>query len=69
MRWKEWDISDFLGRPWWLQVKMRFCLHRYVEHEENSAKRKCEKCGRVEWLFSNPYPRIGEPKYFWKEMF
>lgn len=32
------------------------------------GKRRCRTCEREEWLFSDPYPGIGEPKYYWKEM-
>lgn len=32
------------------------------------AKRFCSLCGREEWIFENPYPHIGQPKYEWKEM-
>lgn len=39
--------------------------HDYDEFADR-LKRRCRKCGREEWLHSNEYPRIGEPKYFWK---
>ncbi len=55
-------------KPWWKRVHEAVCYHTWQEHEGNSAKRKCSKCGRIEWLFSNPYPMPGEIKYVWKEM-
>lgn len=45
--------------------RCRFAGHTFVEVE---AKRHCSRCGREEWLMSNPYPMIGEPKYYWFHM-
>lgn len=41
--------------------------HRWEPHQGNSTKRRCGRCGRVDWLFEKPYPVAGEPKYLWKE--
>lgn len=42
--------------------------HRWVEHDGNSFKRRCECCGRVEWLFKRPFPSETEPSLSWQEM-
>lgn len=34
----------------------------------DGTKRRCAGCGREEWLFSKPFPRIGEAKYSWRRM-
>jgi len=46
------------------------CLlgHRW-EYFCDRLKRKCKNgCGAEEWVFSKPYPMIGEAKYSWRDM-
>ena len=62
-------ISEFLKRPWWVRLKMRWCKHCYTINEDNSAIRTCTKCGRVEWLFTQMFPQDGEDPNVWEEMF
>ncbi len=38
--------------------------HTWITDVDNPGKRRCW-CGEEEWLFSKPYPEVGEPKYFW----
>lgn len=49
---------------WWCGLRG----HAWSTYQENSAKRRCTKCGRVEWLFSRGYDSIDRPKYYWEEM-
>ena len=56
-----------------LSPAMRTWFWRHVPHAhswrvEEYNKRFCRRCGREEWVFSNPHPRIGEPARQWKEM-
>lgn len=32
------------------------------------GKRRCKKCDREEWLYTNPYPLLGEPAILWRDM-
>lgn len=41
--------------------------HRFVAFCDG-LKRRCDRCSREEWVVGNPYPRIGEPAYFWRHM-
>jgi hypothetical protein len=41
----------------------------WVLNPSNTAKRNCTKCGAEDWVFSNPYPGIGEVAMYWKRMF
>lgn len=64
-------IDRFVSRPWHVRLRMWLCGrkgHVWAEYQENSAKRRCARCGRVEWLFGAPFPRIGQPAYHWEEM-
>jgi len=45
----------------------RLIGHRWQKFSDG-FKRRCPRCAREEWVFSNPYPRIGEPKYYWRDM-
>ncbi len=46
-------------------LKKAIHKHNWIVDEDNSMKRRCQ-CGEEEWVFSNPYPAIGVPKYEWK---
>lgn len=39
--------------------------HNFIVFSEG-LKRRCPRCGREDWVFTNPYPGIGEPKHDWK---
>lgn len=46
-------------------------LIAYGEHDwENISmgKRRCKSCGAEEWLFTKPYPGIGEAMHEWRDM-
>ena len=36
--------------------------------QENSAKRICDTCKAEDWIFTNPYPAVGEPAHTWRRM-
>ncbi len=36
--------------------------------QENTAKRVCDTCGAEDWIFTNPYPAVGEPASEWRRM-
>lgn len=42
--------------------------HKHDWDRFSYGKRRCRVCGQEDWLFSNPYPDIGEPKLYWKKM-
>lgn len=39
------------------------------EYFSDGLKRKCKNTGEEQWVFENPYPDIGEPRYEWKTVF
>ena len=51
-------------------LRKLLCYVRGHTWEEYSGgtKRRCVHCPRVEWVFGNRSPDIGEPKYEWKRM-
>lgn len=49
------------------RARCRAVGHRFVEFSDG-FKRHCPRCNKEEWVFSNPYPQIGQPKYEWKDM-
>ena len=53
-------------------IKDFSCLwwgHKWQDdYEGNPMKRHCSHCGLVQWVMSKPYPNIGEPALFWKDM-
>jgi len=57
------EVLDFLlpNRP------RRVCPHKHVWERISLGKRRCA-CGAEEWLFTNPYPAIGEPAHTWRDM-
>lgn len=48
------------------KIKGLFHKHKY-RYECDGLKRFCD-CGAEDWVMSKPYPKIGEPKYYWKNM-
>lgn len=50
------------------RIGCRWFGHEWTEHDGNTMKRRCIQCKRVEWVFGREHPRIGEPKYEWREM-
>lgn len=67
----ECEDIDYAGPP----IKLGFLrrqMCRLAGHSfatfSDGYKRRCVRCAREEWMFSNPYPRIGQPKYQWKHM-
>lgn len=56
-----------LGRFFRKWTTCRVGNHAFVSFDDG-LKRKCSCCGREEWLFSKPYPAVGDPKYSWREM-
>ncbi len=51
--------------PEWFRLLFE---HRHEYEKTAMFKRRCLKCGRVEWLFENKFPRAGEAKYEWRVM-
>ena len=51
----------------WRRVICKLIGHRH-ELFADGYKRRCKRCGDEDWLMSNPYPKIGQPKYFWQSM-
>lgn len=59
----------------WRRLKRRvhgiacgYSGHRWEYDEHNNGKRTCAWCGRHEWLFSRPFPMVGEPAMTWEHM-
>lgn len=50
------------------RAKQWICVHEW-QHQDNSAKRYCLRCGRHEWLFWRRFPMVGEPALQWREMY
>jgi len=47
---------------------LRELIHRHkFAYIRDGYVRICD-CGQEEWMMSKPYPRVGEPKYTWKDM-
>lgn len=56
-------VCRVVGHPWF----------RGIEWEpdgtpRNTGKRQCLRCGQEQWLFTKPYPRVGEPATRWRDM-
>jgi hypothetical protein len=49
------------------RIRCRVKGHKFTVFGDG-LKRLCDHCGREEWVFSKPYPLIGEPKYSWRDM-
>lgn len=48
-------------------LRCRLFGHKFTTFCDG-LKRKCDRCPREEWVMTNPYPRIGEPKHYWGDM-
>lgn len=48
--------------------KTKLCLHKYETYENNSAKRRCVRCGAVEWIMQRR-PSFDKPSLTWKFMY
>lgn len=54
---------------WFQSLRRRLCRHpHWVEHDDNSFKRRCASCGLLQYLFERRFPDIGEAKYNWQDM-
>ena len=53
-----------------IETVRKLCKHDFEKgYEKNSAKRRCRKCGRVEWAMSRRFPSFDEPSLKWKFMY
>lgn len=49
-----------------MKILCKIFGHNWNNFEQ--FKRRCVRCNKEQWVFGTKYPKIGEPKYNWKDI-
>lgn len=53
---------------WRRDRRRKSCTHDWRTYDQNTAKRRCSKCGQAQWLYQLPFPSETKPSLQWKNM-